>query len=374
MIVARIVQGIVALIRSWTSRPPQDPVPPVSQTIDTENATSEDADVSSSDASQEMQRRVSQKPSDEGATNIRKQREAIANTVADIIERFESASRSNLAVGSHVADTEKALSLLFGCDFHLLAEESAIGSKDERVYFNPTNDAVDLAASVWPIDFATITRKPGGYFLARLFSADNKEIRGRTRLFATKNVIYVYGFMSDDGDWWAEQQICGLVGGKWVGIDVEVARAKGGYTCRRTKSDPSELNNTIAVTFSIALTERYSWHVAFGAEDGPRVVMPTDAKGASTIFKDREKASNESRRSALRHWVVNHYRSTTDSLAYVRDHLRGAVRFVWKDTPVELLVSSYDLERDAFFKEQADQWRAARKHNRVRVRLKRASN
>ena len=82
-------------------------------------------------------------------------------------------------------------------------------------------------------------------------------------------------------------------------------------------------------------------------------------------------AEGEKRRSALRHWVTNHYMEHEEAgSVYVRDHLRGNTNFRWANFPCEIMVSAYDLEKNEFFRLQAEEWRAVRKHNRVKVRIK----
>jgi hypothetical protein len=54
----------------------------------------------------------------------------------------------------------------------------------------------------------------------------------------------------------------------------------------------------------------------------------------------------------------------------IREHLRGQRLFTWNGLNCELMVSETDMEKNEFFKNQTAGWRAMRKHNRVRVRLK----
>jgi hypothetical protein len=263
-----------------------------------------------------------------------------------------------------------------GCDFHLIAEisDGDLGIAERSVFTPQVDNIVDLAAMTWPIDIGVVCRKESCYYLTRCFTARPEQIRGQTSIFTTKAVYYVHATLNDDGSWWAETRIGGLVNGKWMPIDNIKTIVKGG----KVKSQPnskfhqSEFALSTSMMFSFALTERYEWHAAFGTEDGPRLLLPTSSGGASALFKNRELTEGAKRRAALRHWVHNHYRSKETDIAYVRDHLRGATRFSWCDLPCELLVSAFDLEKNEFFKTQAAQWRAARTHNRVKVRLKRA--
>jgi hypothetical protein len=306
---------------------------------------------------------------------ITKARIKIADTASDILDRFERLSHSTLEGGSHSLDSQRSLELLLGCDFHLIAgiSDNDLGVA-ERSVFAPQDHVVDLAAMTWPIDQGVICRKENHYYLNRVFTAKPEQIRGQTKIFTTKAIFCVYAALNDDGSWWAETRIGGLINGKWMPIDDVKTVVKGGKVRSQssTKTVQEEFALSASMMFSFALTERYEWHAAFGAEDGPRLLLPTSSGGASALFKNRELMEGAKRRAALRHWVHNHYRSKETDIAYVRDHLRGATRFSWCDLPCELLVSAFDLEKNGFFKTQAAQWRAARAHNRVKVRLKRA--
>jgi hypothetical protein len=306
-------------------------------------------------------------------------KERIAAEACDILERFESIDLNSLEGGSHVGDSVSSLSALLGCDFHLISEASSDADRGthERAVFSPMHDGQrpnDLVDVVWPIDTATIVRRDAGYSLCRVVTATPQEIRGKVKIAPARTVFVYSGMLGDNGEWWAERRICGLISNNWIPIDVEKTIVKGGVT-RRYRSDlesKTEYNLTVAMEFSLALTERYEWHAAFGTDDGPRLLLPTSSAGAAALFKERERRPDQTRRSALRHWVQNYYRSAEENLTFVRDHLRGATKFSWKDLPCELMVSQYDLERNEFFKNQAAQWRATRKHNSVKVRLKKA--
>jgi len=136
-----------------------------------------------------------------------------------------------------------------------------------------------------------------------------------------------------------------------------------------------QIHANITWLMSAALTSRYNWHVALGREDGFRICLPTSPRGCLSLFKTRDRKAGAARRASLRHWVQHHWRSVSEiDLAYVRDHLRGATIFNWRGFNCEILVSAFDLEKNEFFKNQAAEWRSARKHNRVRVRIKEFRN
>ncbi len=94
---------------------------------------------------------------------------------------------------------------------------------------------------------------------------------------------------------------------------------------------------------SIALTNRYSWHVLIGGSDHARVAIQTDATGVHQLFAERE--STNDRRPALMHWVKRHWRQSRSDSAIehsVRAHLRGSRKFHWMGWDCEVRCSAYD--------------------------------
>jgi hypothetical protein len=156
-------------------------------------------------------------------------------------------------------------------------------------------------------------------------------------------------------------------------MDIRHHRGDWGPRTWEFSGDPEWVDHTVKLIMTGCFESRYHWHVAFGSDDHKlRVVVPTNPTGALKLFKDRELTSGKTRREALRHWVEHHYRDDEEAgTIYIRDHLRGHTDFGWNKMPCELMVSAYDLEKNDAFKNEAALWRATRKHNSVRVRLKR---
>jgi hypothetical protein len=165
---------------------------------------------------------------------------------------------------------------------------------------------------VWPIDIATITEKDNGYALQRVVTANPADVRGLVKM-APRLMVFVYScFLGHDGSWWSERRIAGALARRWRPIDVAKTIVKGGAIRSFTYTEESleQFDVSIGMSFSLALTERYQWHAAFGHENGPRLLIATSSAGAASLFKNREKAPDHSRRAALKHWVQNYYRSS----------------------------------------------------------------
>lgn len=313
-------------------------------------------------------------------------RRAIADEVDALLTRMSSLTLDSFDSGSEKrAYIDDLASELLGCDFYFIApehDEAALGLEHDLMFVAPHEEnAADLLEMFWPIDTAFTIRKSdkGCYSLQRVRTVAASEVRGRVRMVVPKMLRVVQGELYDDDSWWLESLYVGWVGGRWQPLpqNERVIRTTTGGTLVASQPTDSGMREEVAANitmgFSAELTRRYEWFVALGDESrGPRLLLPTSPVGCRELFRDRERGAGRSRRAALRHWVVRHYRDRGEAgLSFVRQHLRGATSFLWRALAGEVLVSAYDLERDEFFRQEAEKWRARRQHNTFRVRLKR---
>lgn len=126
---------------------------------------------------------------------------------------------------------------------------------------------------------------------------------------------------------------------KWVVV------AQRGNRLRHPTDDP-EMQATIRCALGTVLWREYMWSATFHFERSAPVVIPTDPRGALTLFRLRDKPDGMTRRPALRHWVSEHLRKipSGDQIP-VREHLRGRTVFEWSGVRVELAPSAFDAER-----------------------------
>ncbi|MBM4071743.1 MAG: hypothetical protein FJ271_22875 [Planctomycetes bacterium] len=349
------IKGIARRIFGWGER--RQPVSPIS------TVTAPPAPESTRAKAEPAPR---QQPAPRG---LRRKIEDAAN---DILDRFAESARDDKTPGT-IGTYINAHSDLWGCDYHLV-DELAEDCEGASRFYLVTGDAHEQTESVWPVDFATLVPKENDeYFMARISSVSSYEVRGKVKVAPPKMLVLSHGQLTEHRTWWAQNTLCGLIGGEWTDIGNTIVSSKGNSNYTRSKSDATEIKNTIAISLAAVLTARYSWHVALGSGvGGPRLVLPTNPTGCLALFRDRDAPEN-GRRAALRHWVANHYRDSSISAAdiiYVRDHLRGATQFNWRGLQCELMVSQFDLEKNDFFRLQAAEWRSQRKHNRVRLRMK----
>lgn len=101
------------------------------------------------------------------------------------------------------------------------------------------------------------------------------------------------------------------------------------------------------MAFGHAIWSEYVWRATFSLPNHAPFVIPTDARGALSLFKLRDRPDDGRRRPALHHWVNEHFRGSkeSDREVPVREHLRGKQVFSWSGISVQLEPSPFDAER-----------------------------
>jgi hypothetical protein len=284
-----------------------------------------------------------------------------------VLEHFENLSTRR---ADYATSDMSILEDLWGGDFLLLdraiGDRMIGGGKWDIIDGVPTSETAD---AVWPIDQAFVLVRKNHIELMRFTTVSLKELRGLPMKMVRPRMIRVIGgLFFDDGGWRCYENIFGLVGEDW-----RMMTTPGRYDQSNLDiSDSKRWNKRIKSRLPSVFRYEFDWHVAFGSIDGgPRVVTPINPGQALKLFKNREAMVDLGRRAALKHWVEDHWREGDEGIAYICHHLRGHTKFKWSDLSCELFVSAYDLRKNDFFKKQASEWRAKRKHNRVRVHLKR---
>lgn len=90
------------------------------------------------------------------------------------------------------------------------------------------------------------------------------------------------------------------------------------------------------------------WRVVVQPDGRAPISFCTDPVGVSESFKIREAPSPTKRRTALLHWVAEHWRKKRDepsAVVAVREHLRGATSFVWNDWTCKIRPSRVDIAK-----------------------------
>lgn len=206
--------------------------------------------------------------------------------------------------------------------------DSADGAT-HRLYVNPRS-SIDLHGEAGEFDVRIlgnayedgIPRDSSALFsLQRFFRVRPSDVRGQTRCVLPMMCKINSAIVYKDGSWIASDgPIYGSVNGQaWRNIST-VHTFQGDDSLR------------IRTAINIAAQRKLDWVVdlSFGHSAGIRV--PTDPTGIRELFRTRDSSTRTGRRSALVHWVGEHYRQSrvdSDALIYVREHLRGVRRFQW---------------------------------------------
>lgn len=101
-----------------------------------------------------------------------------------------------------------------------------------------------------------------------------------------------------------------------------------------------------------AFYEETTWSVTVARPGLLGLTFATDIPGIRQLLKDRDLPPGRSRRSAIRHWVNEHWRSkatamTEDDDVFVREHMRGQIKCDWHGYNVTVNVSDMDQRRIA---------------------------
>lgn len=197
-------------------------------------------------------------------------------------------------------------------------------------------------------------REAFGLYRTRTVPA--KEIRGRVKLFFPTmiqlTVAMVYPL---SGEFESARSIYG-----WSNRDSVWINAGLFNHPDAGKIIPEDWQAIPMVCMGQQFSERYDWHVEIGYSGFPTLRFRTTMEGARSVFKLRDIPPGKSRRTMLRNWVEEHWRTVpvknagTDSkIVKVHKHMRGAIPFKWNDLHGKILPSAFDLDELENIKQEA---------------------
>lgn len=104
---------------------------------------------------------------------------------------------------------------------------------------------------------------------------------------------------------------------------------------------------TAGVVFGLALWDRYRWRADLAFRGDLSVRLLTDAAGAREMFKMRDVPAGKTRRSALLHWVAEHWRrrDASSDPHLVRQHLRGTRVFQQDGMECSIYPPPFEVEQ-----------------------------
>lgn len=182
------------------------------------------------------------------------------------------------------------------------------------------------------------TDTPGQVVLQRAQRVPMASIRGRVSLLLPFPVLHTAAFSSGGG----LEQIFGYAGSsRW-------ARLSSDLNPLQNEVDVQEWSGRLQVFLGFQKYLESQWQVYLSLDGRPGIIFPTSPKGASEVFKLRDVEDGRDRRTALRHWVTQHWRTNpAEPLddVMVREHLRGAMEFTWSGLHCRITPSVRDLDK-----------------------------
>ena len=226
----------------------------------------------------------------------------------------------------------------------------------------------DGRPTMWPIRYGYIVGRRGegddswgeDSFQCHIVTSVNaKALRGLSRLYSTHMARYDAVVFHKRGDIWrfvSNNTAISLIGRRWINASTN-GSAHDGWGVdgrelppRDRKGNQDEVRavgDRMDFAMTGALTARTLGYVEIGKKGGISFDFATLPGKVSAIFKARDLPDGESRRSALKGWVTDHWRQDINDPEleiYVRKHLRGAETFTWGDYFCTVHPAPIDIE------------------------------
>lgn len=204
-------------------------------------------------------------------------------------------------------------------------------------------EAFEAAASVGPLRVSMMGGTTDAIALHSARVLSPRAQRGRCRGTFPRAIMYGLAYVDTDGSTQGVEAALALRGDRWRYVDA-----------RKPGVAPSviEAMAEMPIIFMswIHACRPSQWRVLLGYEGSPTVSFVTDPIGAQEVFALRDLPAGRTRRSALLHWVTEHWRkqNRADAAATirVREHLRGERAFRWNGLACEVIPASEDSDDD----------------------------
>lgn len=228
-----------------------------------------------------------------------------------------------------------------------------------ELFDNPA-DVIDITTSLTDLRHSLDLRlvvpsdDESGPIFVRVTQRTVKEVRGRVRLLMPIMVEYgkATGTTGRARRYIAQTGIYGQRrDGAWLPL---FQGASNGY------APSDELKRLMQIAPGWALLQEHQWRVYFREEGttGLGITLPTDATGAQGVFRFRELPPGAKRRTALLHWVEEHWRQDrVDPMLErkVRTYLKSKGEFNWNGLICRITPSLHEEQLEEVAKEERQQ-------------------
>ncbi len=209
---------------------------------------------------------------------------------------------------------------------------------------------------IWPVDCGWAVQTEGRYVFSTFKSVTPRQVRGRVKFVAPKMLHKSTVEFFGNGQMGAVSEYLAFWGRKWIDADHKTFTRHHDTARHMPSYDAERWDYVGQVGLGLQLRHRYEWAVSIGEPNGPSFRFATDVYGIKQILDEREKEAGD-RRRALRHWVVDHWRQSKmdpDVEVYVRKHLRGGERFMWRGYECEWSPAPFDVEKNEEFRRERE--------------------
>lgn len=231
---------------------------------------------------------------------------------------------------------------------HLLAE-----NEDDYFYFADQDCTPDV---LWPVNVCLGLRNDDRWTIRQIRTCLPREARGKVRLILPKMLRSDILDLADDGLYRSMWEFWAYSGGHWIDASPGVGRTSWDGFKFSPRTELSYSNFLGRAAIGHALRQRYEWSVSIGRPGSLSWRFATDPTGIRSLFAERDKGES-GRRDALRSWVTSHWRqsrSDPDEEIYVRKHLRGGERFLWRGYECEWQPSQFDRDENQRLREERE--------------------
>jgi hypothetical protein len=255
----------------------------------------------------------------------------------------------------------------------VVQHRAALGAFDGFEIFDPVllpDDFILTAESptdvpIWPMDVRYAMRVSdegavgrAGWLFKAIRTLDPKAWRGKLRVVLPKMIEHGEMFVAAGvGE---SESFCAPYGLTNTGAIPALAhnhpqagmRVNGAGVYGARVSRERHVTQDVLLAHGVAMRREYLWSVLLGERGAPRARYVTDPVGVREAFRLRDIPDGKQRRTALRHWVRDHWRrrgreSEADH-RWILAHMRGAEEFSWSGLQCRIEPSRQDERRNSW--------------------------